>query len=327
MRRLIGLVVLAAALWGGYWFVAARGLEAGLRAWLEGTGGTGWQVSCDKLAVRGFPNRLDTTLDNVLVEGDGFFWQAPFLQIMALSYRPNHVIVVWPHEQRLNTLLGDYAIASADMRGSAVFRPSTSLALDHSGFVIKALTARSGNADVLTAQNARFATRLAPDRVDAHRIGAEVTGLAPSAALLARLSPDGRLPALIERLKIDATLSFDRPLDRFALEQPLTITGIGLEQALLEWGDIGLDASGELSVGHGGLLDGTLRLGVTNWRRVLALSVESGALDPDTAAQLARGLEALARGGDDLDLPLSVREGRVSMGPIPLGTLPPLRLN
>ena len=73
---------------------------------------------------------------------------------------------------------------------------------------------------------ARFATATVPVRDNAHRVGAEITGLRLPEALDRALDPAGILPARIARLRLDAEMGFTAPWDRRAIEvarPPLTV--------------------------------------------------------------------------------------------------------
>ncbi|SMX31623.1 DUF2125 domain-containing protein [Actibacterium lipolyticum] len=326
MRRLIVLIVAAAALWGGYWFIAARGLETGLRNWLA-TPQVGWATEYADLNVRGFPNRLDTVIEKPVVTTDsGIAWRAPFFQAMALSYKPNHVILVWPDQQTVETPFGTANITTNDMRGSIVFSASTDLALDHSNFVIDGLRAAISESGEFTAKSALFATRLAPARTNVHEIGLDASDITPPADILAQLGLGRAAPAVIEQLKLDAALGFDRPLDRFALEgTPAQINRIELKHTRVQWGDMALRANGDLDVDRAGNLDGSITLGITNWKQVLTLAVNGGLIPQRQAKQIERGLALLSANRDTLELPLNLRGGVMSLGPIPLGPAPRLR--
>ena len=133
MRFLVAVVVLAALGWSGFWWVSSSTVERNLRAWVEARAAEGWVVSYDSLSTGGFPNRVDTTVTGLeLADPEtGVSWSAPMFQILALSYKPNHVILAWPPEQTFATPFETVTITSQTMRGSAVFVPGVDLTLDH----------------------------------------------------------------------------------------------------------------------------------------------------------------------------------------------------
>ena len=90
-RILGGVVVLAAALWCGWWFVGRAGHVAAIETWAEDRRRAGWDVSYEELGVAGFPNRFDTTLSEVTMAdpASGVAWSAPFVQFLSLAYKPH----------------------------------------------------------------------------------------------------------------------------------------------------------------------------------------------------------------------------------------------
>ena len=59
-----------------------------------------------------------------------WLWEAPFFQLLMLSYTPNRAVLAWPQEQSLTTPLGRIEIASERMTASVRFAPTPSLPLD-----------------------------------------------------------------------------------------------------------------------------------------------------------------------------------------------------
>jgi hypothetical protein len=132
MRVLIGIFVAAVLAWGGYWFLGANATEKALAAWFGERRAEGWVAEYASLETLGFPNRFDTTVSGLeLADPDtGVAWSAPFFQILSLSYKPNHVILVWPDRQSFSTPDRQTSVTAGDMRGSAVFDIGPTLPLD-----------------------------------------------------------------------------------------------------------------------------------------------------------------------------------------------------
>ena len=328
MGRLIIFVLVAAGLWMGYWAIGATALERGLNAWIDQRRTEGWVADVSDLDVAGFPNRFDTTLTEVAFAdpATGVAWQAPFLQLLALSYRPNQVIAVLPPEHRLSTPLQTIAISSEQTRGSIFLAASTSLPLERSTIISEALDLSSTLGWRMDLTELRLATDQIPVRANAHRIGAEVKGLRLPDALDATLNPGGLLPERIETLRLDAEVGFTDPWDRRAIEVARPqITDIGLTDLSLNWGDVTFQATGSLTVDEAGRPDGQIDIRAVNWRRILDMAVASGVLTPDLAPTIERGLglvAGLSGRPDTIDAPLTFRNGALSVGPIPLGPAP-----
>ena len=195
MSRIVFVVFALAALWAGYWVIGSRALETRLTAWLDARRAEGWVAEAGAVTVRGFPNRFDTTIETLTLADPetGVAWSMPFFQILALSYRPNHVIAVWPDTQVLATPAERLDIASERMRGSVVFRPDTALALDRTTIVMENVGLTSADGWMAWLAEARLATRPA-GREWAHDIAFEARDFAPGVAVLSFLDPAGRLP-------------------------------------------------------------------------------------------------------------------------------------
>lgn len=331
MRKLIYLVLILTALWCGYWFVGATAAKRGIAAWFAEQRASGLTASYDELSVRGFPNRFDATLTGLHLADprDGTGWRAPFFQVFALSYKPHHLIAVWPHEQVLDLPGGPLTVRSEDMRASAVFVPGPAFVLDRTSLEIAALSAGADGAG-WGAERFRFATRRAAGSDAAHDLFIEAAEARLPPALRAQLDPAATLPEVIDRLHLDVLLDLDRPIDRHALEAPPRLTAIALRDLSLHWGELGLALAGDLRAGADGAPDGELTVTADNWRGLVGLAVAAGLLREEDRAVTETALVLLAgMSGDDPDrlvAPLTFADGTMSLGPIPLGPAPRLFL-
>ena len=332
MRRLLVVILVLAIAWGGYWFLGALALERAMVAWLEDRRGEGWVAETSSVSTRGFPNRFDTTLEGLeLADPDtGLAWSAPFFQVLALSYKPYHVIAVWPENQRLASPLESLDVTTTEMRGSVVFKPSSRLELDRAQFVIGDMGVTSSDGWLASLREGRLATRQNASRDGAHDIGFEALDVTPAGEWLQFLSGGNDLPEVIQLLKIDATVAFDAPWDRFAIEtarpQP---TYIDLKLARAEWGALALQLTGEVDVDDQGFPVGNIEVQARNWRDMLALAVSAGAIPAETQGSIETALGLLAGlsgNPETLDTTLTFRNGLVAFGPIPIGPAPRLVL-
>ena len=327
MRRIIILIMAMAALWMGWWVIGSSALERSLTAWIEERRAEGWVADYSELGVRGFPNRFDTRISDIRLAdpATGIAWSAPFLEILQLSYRPNSAIIALPDVHLFSTPLQNIQIETSQARGSLTLRPVPSLELDRSTIVLEDLALTSTSGWQTTSHEARIsAQRAEPENT--YRFGIEVLGLAPSEALVAALDPAGILPASLQRLRLDATLALTAPLDRAVIEDARPqITAIDLDDLSARWGDVLLRAAGELTVDAAGVPRGEITLRAEEWRKLLEMAIASGALNRN-AAPLLEGTIALMAGlggdPDNLDAVLNFRDGRILLGPIPLGPAP-----
>ncbi|MBV1868776.1 MAG: DUF2125 domain-containing protein [Marinosulfonomonas sp.] len=328
MRWLLGVILTVATLWSGYWFIASNAVEMGLSGWLDTRQSDGWVAEYSDVATRGFPNRLDTTITNIELAdpGTGVAWKAPFFKIFALSYKPNHIIAIWPHAQTLASPYEKISVTSEDMRGSVVFTPGTSLELDRSNFDLQAVQLRSDLGWSAAVEKGKFFTRQTVGKTDTHDIWFEATNLTPSANVKNTLDPASLLPVEFETLRIDSTVAFTAPWDRFALEKNRPqISALHLKDLQATWGNLDLRAAGKLNVNSAGIPTGKITIKATNWRNMLRIAVDTGVVPQNISKTLESALEFLAGISghpDTLDAPLTFKNGKVSFGPIPLGKAP-----
>lgn len=75
--------------------------------------------------------------------------------------------------------------------------------------------------------------------------------------------------------------------------------------------------------------NGEVNITARNWKEMLALAVQTGALDGEAAraAEFALSLLAASSGGENsLDATLNLSRGAILLGPIPVGPAPRIAL-
>tara|TARA_R110002096_G_scaffold28480_16_gene86341 strand:+ start:14601 stop:15605 length:1005 start_codon:yes stop_codon:yes gene_type:complete len=329
MRWLLRLIVVLAGLWGGYWFLAARGVENTARAWIDALPEIGLTASHQGLEIDGFPNRIDLTLTEPRLDNPArrIGWQAPFLQILSLSYKPWHVIVALPPEQRL-TVPGDVlTLRNEKLQASLVVVPDTTLALDRIVVAGTALTLTSDSGLSLAAKELHLATRQDAARANAHEIALDITGISPGADLTYQAIAAG-FPGTISGISADVVVQFTAQIDRMMAQTRPQPEVLDIRNIQINWGDISLAAQGTLRAGPGGLAEGEVTLQVTNWEKGLEAAVALGFLPQDTMTSWRNGMNFMAKQSPvpgRLDLPLSFRDGFVRLGPLTIGLAPRLR--
>jgi hypothetical protein len=331
MRKLIGIVIFAALAWFGYWFVGSSAHEAAAKIWLQDRQDSGWVADYSSLDVNGFPNRIDTTiLDFNLADPKyGWAWEAPEFQILSLSYKPNHFIAVWPDSQIVSTPHKKYSITSDDMRGSLVFEPKTTLALERSTVTLENLKIATSADEESFITSAVLATRQSESVEFAHDIAFDAKNFVPSKSLKATIDPKSILPAAFETVLLKSTATFDAPWDRIAVEDVKpNLTQLEIENFDAKWGEVQLQAAGTVNVDADGYPSGKIAVRAKNWKAMIQLAVSSGALDAATGQSLETGLSLIAMlsgNKDTLDVPLNFSNRIMSIGPVPIGTAPRLK--
>ena len=216
MRMLLMVILVAAVGWGGYWFAGSIGVTTAFTTWFEDRRGEGWVAEYSDLNTIGFPNRFDTNFTNIsLADPDtGLAWDAPFFQIFALSYKPNHVIAVWPNEQRLATPLAKYDLRSTNMRASLVTQAAVGLPLDRLTLTAEDLAVlQEGAQQPSQTKTLTLAVERTATTDSTYRLGFLADGFSPALDWRVQIDPSGSMPDTLDALSADLTVEFDKPWD------------------------------------------------------------------------------------------------------------------
>jgi hypothetical protein len=339
MRTLL-FVLLLAGLWSGYWAVGSSTISNRVERWFLDQEQDGLVAEKTGLSVAGFPNRFDMTIEglNLADPKTGAGWQAPFVQVFAMTWKPWHIIAAFPPEQVVILPDQSLTVASEGLKASVRARPSSDVPL--AAFVVESgpLTATSsaGWTTGLTRSVASFSADEevtgAGDNPNTYVLSLDVQGLAPDPAFLATLNavavpdlPAPDFPAEVEALRGTMVLTLSAPLDRNLGKVRPYLTKVELKEVGFTWGKLAAKASGAIEADGNGYAAGKVTVDITNWDRLPAVLVAAGVLKPDVAPTVANGMRALASQTPDptvLSLTLDMADGRMSFGPFPLGPAP-----
>jgi hypothetical protein len=324
MRVLLWIAGVLAVLWGGYWFVGSTAVERGTAQWFEDQAALGLTAEREDISVSGFPSRFDLTVTkpHFADPATGWGWRAPFAQVLSMTWKPWHVIAALPNDQLIEGPGEAIALTSSRMMASLRLSPTTDLPLQE--VVIEGHDVLAKSDLGWTVGTKSLVLALGPDAADplAQRLGLRITDLTPDPAFAA-LVPD--LGDRISTVQLDATLTLSAALDRHMAETQPRLTAVTLTNLRAEWGALKLTAKGQVDRGPDGFAVGQIDFRVENWRNIPALIVALGLVRPEMGATITRGVETLARAGgnpDVLDLPLIFADGRMVLGPLPLGAAP-----
>lgn len=325
MRKLFWLILLIAAAYGGYWFIGSHYARTGLEGALQQLKAEG-RADYGEVTVQGFPSRFDLTVsDPRLQSADGSaFWSAPFVQLFALSYRPNALITVFPNEQTLGWRGQEATLATDDMRASLTLATTTDLPLDHATLDAKGVRLATGLGGTLAADRVLLAARQ-KGAADQQEVVAVIDALSVDPGLKARFDPGGVMPPSAETARVDATLGFDRPLDRGVVNAPARLQSVEDLKARFVWGPVDLALDGAFTVNAARDAEGAVTVSARNWRKAVELLVQAGVIPADNRQRIELLLGNLAKQSADKDtltLPLILGDGLVRFGPLPLAALP-----
>ena len=324
MRAILWLVLGLGVLWGGYWFAGAATMDNAATDWFAQAGAQGITARQDGIAVAGFPNRFDLTVTKPELSdpATGWGWSAPFAQVLAMSWKPWHVIAALPDSQQIIAPGQTIALQSSKMQASVRVVPASDLALAEvrlEGHDVQARSDLGWQIGMTSLVAAMVSTG------PRQHLGLQATDLTPDHRLTA-LVP--QLGPTISTLHLDATVTLTAPIDRHMAEAPPRPIALDLADFRLIWGELTVSATGKVTAGPDGLAMGKIDFRFQNWTSLPQLLVAMGLVQPAMAVSITSGLQALATSGGDpkvLDLALTFDDGRMSFGPLPLGPAP--RLN
>lgn len=332
MRKLVVIAVVLAGLWAGYWFIGAKGVETAFNSWIDDRRSDGWVSQAQDISTQGFPNRFDTIFKGLeLADPEtGLAWRADEFQILALSYKPNHVIAVWPGKQVLSSPEQNITFQADEFKGSLVFDAHPDLPLDRSSIVIQNLSMQSSAGWTSGLKRGQIATRkssVAPNRYDIHF---EASDLLPASSFIQGFADGELLPPVFENALLKVSVDFTGPWDRHAIEDARPqITRIDVQELDAKWGELGLKAVGTVDVDDRGIPKGEVAIKAKNWRKMVQIAEASGTLAPELVSTVTGALQfvaGLSGNSESLDVTLRLSGGAVFLGPIPIGSAPIIKI-
>lgn len=333
MRKLMFLLILGTLVWSGYWFVGSTVIRSGAEGWFANAGGQGLLAEKSDLSVAGFPNRFDLTVSDLRLAdpASGIGWQAPFAQVFAMTWKPWHIIAALPPSQVVTLPDQEVTLASEGLRASFRARPATDVPL--AAIIVESGPFSATSSAGWTAGAARGVASIsadeevpgAGDRPNAYVMSLELGDLTPDPTATQAILSEAGLPPVIASVRVLATATTTAPLDRFAVDSTPRLASLSLTDLAMIWGNMTVRAAGDIAPDDAGFAAGRIDISVTNWQPLVPAMVAAGAVKPELAQTVQTMLTALARDtGDEnvLKLPLLLQDGRMSLGPVPLGPAP-----
>ena len=331
---LLVAVLILAALWTGGWFVAnhlASQKIAALKADFVARGGV---IGCDAESLGGFPFKFTIDCATASIEWPerGLSARVGALEAIALIYNPGHILaaVQGPLSLKTGDGLGveaNWSSLQTSLRtGTSRLKRFSAVADD----LTSAITAPAGRIlpSALAAKHAEL--HLLQNSADATALD-----LAGSVEALATTIPGApALPPLTSQLY--ATLPGALPELNNGRVDPLPAWlaaggKVRLERLGIDVGGFLAMASGDLVVARNGEISGRVAIRVDQLDRLPDLAETLHPGSRDRVAQILGPLSAFLKpvevdGKTWRETTLTIKNGRVQAGFIPLGRIPPLKL-
>jgi hypothetical protein len=339
-----------AAVWSGVWFHAAGRAQVLVDEWRAEQAKAGRAFTCGTQAIGGYPFRIEVRCGDAAVELKDT--QPPValklkqILVVAQVWDPNFLIAEFAGPLTASDpgqpvyLTADWTLAQASVRGT----PS---APDRASVSIDGLKLDDPARRLADARHAEFHARVqfgSWPHNPAVDLAVKLAGAtAPGLIAFAKEPSDVDVVAVLYGMKDLAP----KPLPVRLREWQAASGRLEVQSARLAQGDALATATGTLALSPRGRLDGALRLTAAGAERLIpalggdkrgappslerAVPGIGGAVRaPAQQNQLATGLLALLGQSTTLEgkpavaLPVKFTDGAASLGPIPLGQVPPL---
>jgi hypothetical protein len=336
MGKLVLIVVALAVVWSGWWLIASSGLDRRLTKTMASYKASGWQIGVEARERLGFPTMLHTRLTGVSIApapaqgsqtGLAASVAAPRIDISALPYWPSYATVSSPVMHFDLAAPGfQAAVKVNDVQADLRLRIGWNSELESFSLTSNEWEFTSPVTGKVGGQGIEVTAVQQDRQLPIYDVKATLDEVTPDAGIpgLLGLSQDWSQP--LDIATADLTLTFDRP---WGNDAPGTVRPqprvIDLHRAELAWRSVAARASGTIAIAEDGVLTGTLSLEVDDWPTVLDMASNAGYLPADfrpQAEQMLKGLAQMSGKTTGLDLTISITDGQMAMGFIPLGQAP-----
>lgn len=352
-----GILIVLAAIWTGVWFYAASAAETALAGWRAREAKSGRIYECAQQTIGGFPFRIEVrcTEPKAELRADGMpiALNAADLVVLAQVYQPTLLIGEFKGPAGVGdpgkppSYIANWRVGQASVRGTPRAPQRVSIVFD----------------DPSVQRAGEGAAILAAKRIELHGRMLEGSATSNPVIELGLRSTAATVPELhaMAKTPIDSEIAFvvrgladfgPKPWPARFRELHQRDGSIEITRARAQQGDIVAVSTGTLKLNERGNLDGQLQLTVINIEQLIrALDLETVAtkgrvgetfdkldrilpgladvarknVTPGVlAAVKAVGKRATLEGKQATTVPLRFMDGRISLGPIPVGRVPPL---
>lgn len=326
--RTIKVLVTLAVLWSLYWFGAGYALRTGIDSWFDGRTTQGWQAEFSDIQTQGYPLRHITTLDSPALADpvSGAAWHGDWISFDSPAYWPGQQVLRFADTPHYLSYYDQTIVVQAqDLMAELYLKAGLALEIERLTLTAGRWEIEGEKGQVLAAQSLELAM-VQQERPETYKIDVNATDFALGAGIRAMLQSSDSLPSEFQALELDMKVTFDRVWDRMSLEiQRPQPRQIDLKLAEIQWGELRLFATGDLTVDGLGIPTGDIAIKAENWRGMLQMAQASGAFPKqilDPAESVLGLLAGLGGNPNSLDIKLTFKNGSVAIGPLPIGAAP-----
>ena len=211
MRRLIGLLVIAAALWSGWWFAVSYGVRQGIEAAIVQQERRGWDVATGAVETRGFPLTHTTRIDGLQFIRGNDGWQTAWAELQSPAIWPGDQTLRLAPEQVVQLGAAVYVLSADDLLAHLRFQPGLALTVDAINTRSGPWTAVQNGATVLSGDGVdlAFSATQTPARYD---VALDLPGLAPGDGIRQMIRAPEGLPRTLGVAGGAGEILFDRSI-------------------------------------------------------------------------------------------------------------------
>jgi len=322
MRILLWTISFVILSWSAYWVIGAKSIKSELSESIQKFNSGDWSIEYSDAIVRGFPYRFDVTINNLTVKNKKNYltWTLPYFQILSLSYSPKNLILVWPKEQELKTKTKTINLTSNKMLAS--IERTNIRSYDISKFILEVEGAIVKSSQDLVIQSKSLILAIDKLKVEtaAYKFGLSSTELSIQPS-------DHRFYGLVGlfntnslNLNINADVYLDTLLRVTKKQDYPKITKLNLKEISINSKDFILTAMGNLETDIQGSPEGDIQLKISDWKQLLS-NIKKTGINKKIIESL-RILSILSGNQNNLTLELTLKERKLLLGPLLLGSIP-----
>lgn len=335
MLRRLALPLAALAVVAGYvvyWHQVAKGVPGWVGQWADQARARGYLVEHGAIDVTGFPFKLEVTVADVTFgradRAGVWAWRGAFVHALIKPWDFERILLTVPEEHRLEPATGGALRVRQALNQTALVIADGAprvIGIDLRDVTIEDATGTTATVGVLEL---RYELGEADDGQPQRAYGLRLAGIDPGVA------PPTGLPAVINELSVVARLVGPPPEtgDRAAVELWRDAGGaVEIDTAKVHWGPFDMTADGTVALDSAFRPLGAFKVGVGGWDAALEAATGAGLLAPGQMLAIRATLDAIAQddglGGRRAEIAVSIQDGQVFVGPLPVARVPPLPID